>query len=52
MIDLSQIPFGGKLSPEDQTIFERRARALDDINDPPIVIDSDGHYTYDREEEE
>ena len=46
MIDISKIPLGGKLSPEEQEIFERRAR-LDDNDDPPIVIDKNGNYTYD-----
>lgn len=52
MIDLSHVPFSGKLSPEDQKKFEKRALALDDINDPPIVIDEDGNYTYDDEEKQ
>ena len=36
MIDLSKIPFGGKLSEEAQKEFERRALALDDNKNPPV----------------
>lgn len=52
MIDLSHIPFGGFLSSEEQREFERRACAVDDNEDPPIVIDEKGNYTYDIDIEE
>ena len=37
--DLSNIPYTGKLSKEDQIEFERRAKTVDDNNDPPIILD-------------
>ena len=40
--DLSKIPYGGRISQEDQIEFERRARIADDNNNPPIVIDEEG----------
>ena len=40
--DLSHIPYGGHLSDEEQKEFERRARIVDDNNDPPIVIYRNG----------
>ncbi len=47
MIDLSHIPFGGKLPPEIQAEFERRALALDDNSSPPVFRDKDGNYIED-----
>ena len=41
MKSLSRIPLRGRLSPEEQKQFEKRAR-LDDPDDPPIVIDKNG----------
>ena len=43
MIDFSKLP-RGKLTKEEQEQFERRALALDDNNDPPIIIDKNGNY--------
>ena len=39
------------MTEEEQEYFKRRAR-LDDNNNPPVVIDKDGNYIYDYEEEE
>lgn len=36
MKDLTKIPHG-KLSPEEQKEFERRARIVDDNNNPPVA---------------
>ncbi len=53
MIDLSHIPFGGRLSIEEQRQFEKRALALDDNDEPPIIIDKMGNIIdYDDEAEE
>ena len=50
MRDVLDLPFRGIMPPEKQKQFEKRARALDDDKDPPIVIDGNGNYTYDNEE--
>lgn len=41
--DFSKIPFGGKLPAKEQEQFERRALALDDNDEPPVIIDKDGN---------
>ena len=49
-MDYSKIPVRF-MTEEEQEYFKRRAR-LDDNNNPPVVIDKDGNYIYDYEEED
>lgn len=43
MIDMAECSFK-PLDPAEQERFERRALALDDNDEPPIIIDKDGNY--------
>ena len=43
MKDFSKLPIR-KLTKKEQEQFERRALALDDNNEPPIIIDRNGNY--------
>ena len=46
MKDLTKIPHG-KLTPEEQKEFERRAHIVDDNNSPPVIIGRTGKNTND-----
>ena len=50
--DLSDIPYLGKLSEEDQKEFERRAKIMDDPNAPPIILDEEGNIIKDEQVED
>lgn len=50
MIDMSKCSFK-PLDAKAQKEFERRALALDDNNEPPIIIDKDGNYLETIDEE-
>jgi len=45
MKDLYKLPIR-KLTEEEQEQFERRAKALDDNDEPPVCVDDDGNYIY------
>lgn len=45
MKDLSKLPVR-KLTKEEQEQLEKRAFALDDNNEPPVVLDKNGNYIY------
>ena len=43
--DFSKLPIK-RLTKEEQEQFERRARALDDNDEPPVCVDDNGNYIY------
>lgn len=45
MIDFSKYP-REKLTKEEQEQFERRAKSVDDNDNPPVVLDKEGNYIF------
>lgn len=50
MKDFSKLPIR-KLTEKEQEQFERRALALDDNNEPPVIIDKNRNYVETIDEE-